>query len=94
MRNLRNRGIQGRNDEVLLHELCHSLRQISGVERYRRTRGGGVTPLEMSGGFANIEEFFAVMVTSVYSSELGRRPLGNTQDASLSDPTRTSSLRP
>ena len=89
VRNLRNRGIQGRNDEVLLHELCHSLRQISGVQRYRRTRGGGVPPfVEISGGFANIEEFFAAMVTSVYSSEVGRRPLGNTQDASLNDPTR------
>ena len=87
VRNLRNRGIQGRNDETLLHELCHSLRQINGVERFRRSPGGGVAPRAMSGGFVNIEEFFAAMVTSVYSSELGRRPLGNTQDASIRDPS-------
>ena len=86
--NLRNRGIQGRNDEVLMHELCHALRQVYGVERYVRTASGGRDILPMSGGYNNVEEFFAAMVTSVYSSELGRRPLGNTQDASIRDPDR------
>ena len=88
IRNLRNRGIQGRNDEVLLHELCHSLRQINGVERYQRGSGGRWEPRAMAGGYGNVEEFFAAMVTSVYSSELGRRPLGNTEDASIRDPSR------
>lgn len=85
--NLRNRGVQGQNDEVLLHELCHSLRQVSGAQRLRRTAQGGVSLVSMEGGYDNIEEFFAAMVASVYSSERGRRPLGNHNASGLPDPT-------
>jgi len=67
----RGQRVQSQPDEVLFHELCHSLRQINGLQR-------------MSGGnfryiasFENVEEFFAAMVTSVYSSENNRPVLGN-----------------
>jgi len=48
--------------EVLLHELVHSLRQMSG-------RG---TRLPMGRGFDTQEEFFAILVTNIYTSERGR----------------------
>ncbi|WP_149274990.1 type III secretion system effector protein [Pareuzebyella sediminis] len=66
---------QGRADEVLLHEMAHALRQINGVERLVR-RGGRIELLQMA-SFESVEEFFAAMVASVHSSELGRRILGN-----------------
>lgn len=62
---------QGTADEVLVHELAHALRQITGTQRYR---GGQLLRIA---SFGNVEEFFAAMVASVYSSELGRPPLGN-----------------
>ena len=64
--------VQSRPDEILLHEMCHALRQIMGAERY----GSNGDPLPIA-SFGDIEEFFAAMVTSVYSSENGRPPLGN-----------------
>jgi hypothetical protein len=84
--NLRTQGVQAEDHEVLLHELCHSLRQISGVERYVRDGAAGRDLLSMAGGFDTVEEFFAAMVTSVYSSELGRPPLGNHDHASIPNP--------
>lgn len=68
---LSGKGVQFAHHEVLLHELCHGLRQATGRERLRNGN-----PLKMA-SFDNVEEFFAAMVTSVHSSELGRPALGN-----------------
>lgn len=83
---LQNR-VQWRNDEVLLHELCHSMRQVMGLQRYRRNATGGVGFVPMA-SFENIEEFFAAIVTSVYSSEHGRPALGNHGSWPLPDQER------
>jgi hypothetical protein len=45
-------------DDVLLHELTHALRMVSGVE-YGRS---------VTGGYGNQEEFLAVLVTNMYRS--------------------------
>lgn len=75
---------QGSADEVLVHELGHALRQISGAEQYERV-GGGLALLRMA-SYGNTEEFFAAMVASVHSSELGRAPLANHGRMALRDP--------
>lgn len=67
---------QGTADEVLVHELTHALRQMSGAERYTRDATGARDLLPMA-SFENVEEFISAMVASVHSSELGRAPLGN-----------------
>jgi len=66
---------QGRADEVLLHELSHSLRTITGTQRLSGRRSTA-TFLAMA-SYETVEEFFAAMVASVHSSELGRAILGN-----------------
>jgi len=76
---------QGSSNEVLLHELAHALRQINGAERYSRDAAGNRVLLPMA-SFENVEEFFAVMVASVHSSELGRAALGNHGQWRLRDP--------
>jgi hypothetical protein len=63
----------GAPHEFLIHELSHSLRTVYGASRL--TKSGDLLP--MSGDFGNVEEFFATMVTSVHSSELGRTVFGN-----------------
>lgn len=87
VRTLRERGVQARRDEVLVHELAHALRQLTGTERFERAPGGGARLMRMAGGFDTVEEFFAAMVGSVYSSELGRPPLGNHDSATIRDPS-------
>jgi hypothetical protein len=67
---------QGRSDEILLHELSHALRQINGLVRWERNAAGQRVPLRMA-SYGNVEEFFAAMVASVHSSQLGRPALGN-----------------
>lgn len=67
---------QGSADEVLLHELAHALRQINGLVRWERNAAGERVPLRMA-SYCNVEEFFAVMVASVHSSQLGRAARGN-----------------
>ena len=84
---LSNRGVGWRNDEVLCHELCHALRMVTGTVDFARV-SGELVPRAMAAGFDNVEEFFAIMVTSVYSSEVGRAPRGNHGDASIRDPER------
>jgi hypothetical protein len=53
-------------DEVLLHELVHTQRHISGLDRQVSLKG---TSLE---AYENEEEFFAVTVANLYMSESGR----------------------
>jgi Effector protein len=48
-------------DEVLFHELTHATRMIRG----RMTH----VPVEGGGGYGNIEEYFATVITNVYISE-------------------------
>lgn len=67
---------QSRADEVLVHELAHALRQMTGTELYRRD-ATGARVLRSVVSFGTVEEFFSAMVGSVYSSELGLPPLGN-----------------
>lgn len=67
---------QGAADEVMVHELAHALRQITGTERYARDAAGRKILLQIA-SFGNVEEFFAAMVASVHSSELSRPPLAN-----------------
>ena len=50
-----------RPDEILLHELFHARRQMAGQEER----------VPMGHHFDNQEEFYAVMVTNIYSSECG-----------------------
>ncbi len=76
---------QGSSDEVLVHELSHALRQINGAERYSRNAAGARVLLPIA-SFENVEEFFAAMVASVHSSELGRAALGNHGQWRLRDP--------
>jgi hypothetical protein len=65
-------------EEVLLHELVHALRQMSGRE----------DRMPMGHGFDTREEFLAVLITNMYSSERGSfRPLRADHNvAYLSDP--------
>jgi hypothetical protein len=54
-------------DEILFHELIHCVRHFrtwDDVNNYRYLR--------MGNGFDDIEEFFAVLVSNMYSSETGR----------------------
>ena len=74
---------QGNPGEVLVHELAHALRQITGTERYRARGSQDLLPMA---SFENVEEFFAAMVASVYSSELRLPPLGNHGQWVLRDP--------
>jgi len=67
----RGQRVQSETDEVLFHELCHSLRQVNGLQRFASGNYRHIA------SFENVEEFFAAMVTSVYSSESNRPALGN-----------------
>jgi hypothetical protein len=66
--NCNNSSTAGANpDEILFHELIHSLRQISG-----KWRKGKLPKLDSK--YTNDEEFIAVMVTNIYIS-ISNRPL-------------------
>lgn len=54
-------------DEVLLHELVHAMRVL----------GGDAREVKLTGKLQNYhfeEEFFAILVTNIYLSEIGRAP--------------------
>ena len=53
-------------DEVLFHELVHITRMIRG--RFTHTKVDG-------GGYGNIEEYFATVITNVYMSDKGQTRL-------------------
>lgn len=54
-------------DEVLVHELVHAIRVMKGLQSYRH----------MGGLWTDVEEFFAIAVANVYSSEIGRPLVGS-----------------
>jgi hypothetical protein len=51
-----------RSDEVLLHELVHSLRHLTGLS--------SIQP--MGDGFDSVEEFMAILVSNIFASEVDR----------------------
>jgi hypothetical protein len=61
------RGPGSRADEILLHELVHSLRSCQGLSDCERPDG--------IGGYDNVEEFYAVLLANIYMSEKKRSPL-------------------
>jgi len=54
-------------DEVLLHEMFHGLRHMAGLRRTRR--------VPFQPGYDTMEEFFAILIANLYSSECGRKGL-------------------
>jgi hypothetical protein len=52
-------------DEVLFHELCHSLRNLNALARCEA----------VGEKFDDIEEFWAILITNIYRSECGRSGL-------------------
>src|SRR5947208_506298 len=49
-------------DEILFHEMCHSIRQMQGEFEARPTG-------DIDRGYDNVEEFFAVLISNIYASE-------------------------
>jgi hypothetical protein len=70
--------IQFDRAEVLLHELCHALRVLLGRLRLR----------SMPNHLENEEEFFAVLVADIYSSEKGRPLLADHGVRELTHPNQ------
>ena len=68
--------VQFDQSEVLLHEMCHGLRQMRGA----------ITGRAMPNGLANDEEFFAILVTNIFSSQRNRPLLANHGERLLSQP--------
>ena len=62
--------------EVLLHELCHAYAYMNGQAFLSYDRQGHLRSAPMSGGFENINELFAILVTNVHSCELNLSPRG------------------
>ncbi len=58
----KSRGPASAPDEVLLHELIHASRQVSGVSRRDHV-----------GKYTNEEEFIAIMIDNIYLSEKNKR---------------------
>jgi len=55
-------------DEALLHELVHCLRRM----RTWSCPSNYLDNSSVSDGFDNVEEFYAILITNIYSSESGR----------------------
>jgi hypothetical protein len=60
-------------DEILVHELAHAMRMVSGFETRRRVPG--------QPGYGNIEELVAIVVANVYRSERKRHGVRNNDHA-------------
>lgn len=60
-------GVASAADEVLYHELVHVTRFLRGQMTMAGVSGGG--------GYGNIEEFFATVITNIYMSEKGKTKL-------------------
>jgi len=54
-------------DEILLHELVHAMRNLAQKSNQASLTG-------KMAGYENEEEYFAVLVTNIFTSELGRQP--------------------
>jgi hypothetical protein len=54
-------------DEILAHELVHAMRNLGGDSKQVPLTGA-------MAGYENEEEYFAVLVTNILTSELGRQP--------------------
>jgi hypothetical protein len=67
-------------DEVLLHELIHGLRRMSGL---------AIEPRSQMARYDNADEFFAIMVTNYYSAERGL-PMRQSHHGNAPMPTGTS----
>jgi hypothetical protein len=59
-----NRGPGSAPDEVLYHELVHVTRMLRGQMTF--------TPVTGEGGYGNVEEFMATVITNIYISERGK----------------------
>lgn len=72
-------------DEVLLHELVHALRDLTGLA----TKSGMRTynPVPKQPGWDNFEEFFAILVSNIYHSERGRKHIRSNHDSGWSSKT-------
>ena len=66
----RSRGPASAPDEVLLHELIHASRQVSGVSRRRSVRK-----------YDNEEEFIGIMIDNIYLSEKNQRVFRGTHES-------------
>jgi hypothetical protein len=76
----------GRPDEVLLHELVHSLRMMLGCSFC----------MSMPDDYDTVEEFHAILIANIYRSECGYTNLARITSASQIFPilTRGTSIRP
>ena len=63
-------------NEVLLHELCHALRGVTGTMHLVNRPNGNIRAIPVV-SFDNVEELFVITVTNVHRSELGRPLRGN-----------------
>ena len=55
------------DDEVLFHELAHATRMLRGRQTH--------LPIQGRGGYGNIEEYFATVITNIYLSDKGETAL-------------------
>jgi hypothetical protein len=67
-------------DEVLFHELVHITRTIRGRMTHTQVEGGG---------YGNIEEYFATVITNVYMSDKGETRLRGLYDNDSIHPNKT-----
>jgi hypothetical protein len=60
----------GRDDIVLLHELAHAWRTVTGTARFRVDMQGDLQPARLA-GFRSLDEFFVFTIESMHASEVG-----------------------
>lgn len=59
-----------RDDIVLVHEMAHAWRTVTGTGRYRVDRHGNYSPARID-GVGSIDEFFVHTLESMHASEVG-----------------------